>query len=58
MKTVCCECKKVTTPGPDDKVSHGICTDCMPDVLKRGGMGVNEIKETMKSLEEDENEDK
>jgi hypothetical protein len=51
MKTICCECEEVITPGPDDPVSHGLCLKCFPDFLRRGGCSEEEIKKSMEDME-------
>ena len=54
MKTICQECKTVMIDGPedDDKISHGLCEECAPDFMRRGGMSEEEIKASMKELAE------
>lgn len=54
MKTVCQECNKILKEGPDEPVSHGLCLDCMPDFMRRGGVSEEEIEKAMKEIKEEE----
>ena len=51
LKVVCGICKKTTTPGPDDNVSHGECEPCSTKKMWLGGVPEAEITELNKSME-------
>ena len=52
VKVVCCICKKVTKPGPEDKVSHGYCEPCSTKMLWNGGLSQDEITDFINKHEE------
>lgn len=43
LKVVCCECKIVIEPSPDDNVSHGYCRPCSTKMLWLSGLNQKEL---------------
>jgi predicted amidophosphoribosyltransferase len=51
IKVVCCVCGKHLREIPhkgEDLVSHGYCTKCLIDELKKGGLYEDYIKDKMR----------
>ncbi len=52
MKQVCAWCESLINENPEiapDLVSHGICRQCQPKLLREGGMSEKEIQEIMEA---------
>jgi len=52
IKVICCECKKVLKPGPDDNVSHGLCEACSTKMLWLDGLKEKELTDFIVSMED------
>ena len=52
LKVICCECKKVLKPGPDDNVSHGYCEACSVKFMWMGGLNREELTDIVNKREE------
>ena len=52
LKVICCECKLVLKPGPDDNISHGYCEPCSTKMLWQDGFSQKELTKFINRLKE------